>query len=58
MIKDYWLGEYRKIPYWSLTVILFIVLYVINTFDFIPDYILGIGQIDDVLMLILCLYFL
>ena len=27
-----------------------------NPFDLIPDYILGIGQIDDVLILILCLY--
>ena len=56
LIKDYWAGEYRKIPYWSIAVILFTCLYIINPFDLIPDYILGIGQIDDVLILILCLY--
>jgi len=56
LIKDYWAGEYRKIPYWSLAAILFTFLYIINPFDLIPDYILGIGQIDDVLILILCLY--
>ena len=56
LIKDYWAGKYRKIPYWSLAVILFTFFYIINPFDLIPDYILGIGQIDDVLILILCLY--
>ena len=58
LIKDYWSGEYRKIPYWSFAVILFIILYVISPFDLVPDYILGIGQIDDILILILCLYLL
>lgn len=58
LIKDYWSGQYRKIPYYSLAVILFIILYIINPFDLIPDYILGIGQIDDALILILCLYLL
>ena len=58
LIKDYWSGVYRKVPYWSFAVILFMILYVINPFDLIPDYIFGIGQIDDVLILILCLYLL
>ena len=58
LIKDYWSGKYRKIPYWSLAVILITFLYLINPFDFIPDYILGLGQIDDAILLGLCLYFL
>ena len=58
LIKDYWSGKYRRIPYSSLAVILFMILYIINPFDLIPDYILGIGQIDDALILILCLYLL
>ncbi|MCK4793607.1 MAG: DUF1232 domain-containing protein [Desulfobacteraceae bacterium] len=58
LIKDYWSGEYRKIPYWFFAVILFIILYVISPFDLISDYIIGIGQIDDILILILCLYLL
>ena len=58
LIKDYWKGAYREIPYWSLVMILFVFLYIINPFDLIPDYILGLGQIDDLFILILCLCFL
>lgn len=58
LIKDYWSGRYRKIPYYSLAIILFMILYIISPFDLIPDYILGIGQIDDALILFLCLYLL
>jgi uncharacterized membrane protein YkvA (DUF1232 family) len=58
LIKDYWKGDYRKIPHWSLAMILFVFFYIIDPFDLIPDYILGLGHIDDLFMLILCLYFL
>lgn len=58
LIKDYWSGQYRKIPYYSLAIIVFMILYIISPFDLIPDYILGIGQIDDALILFLCLYLL
>jgi len=58
LIKDYYLGKYRIIPYRSLAIILFAMLYVISPFDVIPDYILGLGQIDDALLLVLCLYLL
>ena len=58
LIKDYCKGEYRRVPYGSLAMIVFLVLYVINPFDLIPDYILGLGQIDDLFILILCLYLL
>ena len=51
LIKDYWSQKYRKIPYSSLAVILFTIFYLINPFDLIPDYILGIGQIDDAAIL-------
>jgi uncharacterized membrane protein YkvA (DUF1232 family) len=58
LMKDYWTGTYRRVPYWSLVMILVVFLYIINPFDFIPDYILGLGQIDDLFVLILCLYLL
>ena len=58
MVGDLFLGKYRKIPGRSIAVILFVILYILFPFDVLPDYILGIGQVDDALVLILALYFL
>jgi uncharacterized membrane protein YkvA (DUF1232 family) len=56
LIKDYWSGRYRKIPYLSVAVILFAILYFVYPFDLLPDYLLGLGQIDDVIIICLCLF--
>lgn len=56
LIKDLLSGRYRKIPYGSLLIILFTMIYIINPFDILPDFVLGIGQIDDALILIVCVY--
>jgi uncharacterized membrane protein YkvA (DUF1232 family) len=58
LLKDYWRGEYRKIPLLTIIGILFTAFYLINPLDLIPDYLLGIGQIDDALILALCLFLL
>jgi len=58
LIKDLCLGKYRKIPFPSIVAILLTILYILFPFDILPDYILGIGQVDDALILILCLAFL
>ncbi len=55
MIRDYLRGKYRKVPYWTFGGILLAVLYVLSPLDAIPDYILGLGQIDDALVIWLCL---
>jgi len=55
MIRDYLQGKYRKVPYWTFGAILLAVLYVLSPLDAIPDYILGLGQIDDALVVWLCL---
>jgi uncharacterized membrane protein YkvA (DUF1232 family) len=55
IIKDYVIGRYRKIPCWAIGAIVFTVLYVGNPVDVIPDFILGVGQIDDILVVTLCL---
>ena len=55
MMKDYLSGEYRKVPYWTMGAALIAVLYVLSPLDAIPDYILGLGQIDDALVVWLCL---
>ena len=58
LLRDYWSGKYRKIPYLSLAIILFAILYFVNPFDLVPDYLLGLGQIDDVIIIGLCLFLL
>lgn len=55
MIRDYWEGRYRKIPLWTFGAIVFAVLYVLSPLDAIPDYILGLGQLDDAFVIWLCL---
>ncbi len=55
MIKDYWDGIYREIPWWVITAIVFALLYVLNPIDLIPDIIPVLGLTDDAAVLALCL---
>jgi len=56
MIKDIAAGRYRKIPYWSIGLLIFGLLYIFFPFDIIPAFIPGYGQIDDAMLALLCLY--
>ena len=58
LIKDYWKGEYRNVSPWSILVFFAGIIYVISPIDIIPDFLPLVGQIDDALILILCMYFL
>jgi len=58
LIKDYWKGEYREVSLWSIIVFFFAIVYIISPVDVLPDFIPGTGQIDDVTVLLVCLYFL
>ncbi len=55
MIKDYWNGVYRKIPWWVIAAVVFALLYVLNPIDLIPDIIPVLGLTDDATVLALCL---
>jgi uncharacterized membrane protein YkvA (DUF1232 family) len=48
MIKSYVKGEYREIPFKSILLIFTGLIYFINPFDLIGDFIPGIGYIDDI----------
>ena len=55
LVKDYYRGNYRNIPYKTISAAVVGLLYVLNPIDLIPDFIPFIGQVDDALVLRFCL---
>ncbi|WP_150912051.1 YkvA family protein [Marinobacter halotolerans] len=55
MLRDYWQGNYRAVPWKSIAAIAGALVYVLNPLDVIPDLILGFGFIDDAGVVALCL---
>ncbi|MBE0485796.1 YkvA family protein [Marinobacter sp.] len=55
LIRDYWRGDYRDIPWKSIAAIAGALLYVLNPIDLIPDFIFIIGFLDDAGVVALCL---
>ena len=58
LIKDYWKGEYRDVSFRSVIVFFFMIIYILSPIDLLSDFIPVIGQIDDTVILFLCLYLL
>lgn len=55
MIRDYWKGNYRDIPWKTIAAVAGTLLYVLNPLDVIPDLIIGFGFLDDAGVVALCL---
>lgn len=55
LVKDYWSGRYREVPYWVISASALTLLYVLNPVDLIPDAILGIGYLDDATLVAFCI---
>ena len=47
MAKAYHNGTYRRIPLKSLAIIVGAIIYFVNPLDIIPDFIAGLGFLDD-----------
>ena len=58
LISDYWKGNYREVSAKSIVIFILTLAYIISPIDLIPDYILGFGQLDDIGILGLSLYFM
>ena len=55
LLKDYYKGNYRDIPYKTISAGVVGLLYTLNPIDIIPDFIPFIGHIVDALVLTFCL---
>ena len=55
MIKDWKSGEYKDVPWKVISAIVFAIVYFLFPADAIPDFIPGIGWIDDVFVFSLVL---
>ena len=58
LIRDYLKGSYRDVSAKSIVIFIVALAYIISPIDLIPDWILGLGQIDDAAILALSLYYL
>lgn len=52
MIRAYINGEYRKVPWKSLLLIISGIIYFVSPLDFIPDFIPVVGFLDDITVLL------
>jgi uncharacterized membrane protein YkvA (DUF1232 family) len=58
LFRDYWKGNYRDVSLFSIFLFAIAAAYVLSPFDFLSDFVPVLGQIDDALLLLLCLYLL
>lgn len=55
LVKDYWSGNYREIPWWAISAVVAALLYVLSPIDLIPDFIPVVGYLDDAAVVAVCL---
>ena len=51
MVRDYWKGDYRNVPWWSISAVEAGLLYFVTPTDLLPDFMPLIGYIDDAAVL-------
>jgi len=48
MVKEYFQGNYREIPVKTIILITAALIYFVSPADAIPDFLIGIGYVDDI----------
>ena len=56
LIKDFWNKNYREVPWWTIGSVVTALLYVLNPFDIVPDFIPLVGLLDDAAVISACLF--
>ena len=51
LLRAYAKGSYREIPWQSLLIIIASVIYFVMPLDAIPDFLVGLGYVDDAALL-------
>lgn len=51
MVRDYWKGDYRAIPFWSIASVAAAIGYFVTPTDAVPDFLPLVGYIDDAAVL-------
>ena len=53
LLKDWGGKKYKEVPWTTIAAVAFAILYFVNPFDLIPDFIPGVGYLDDIAVLAL-----
>ena len=56
LVKDYWRGDYREIPFWVIATICFAILYLLKSFHLIPHILPVFGMLDVIAVIVIGLY--
>ena len=51
MLVDYWAGRYKALPWLTVGVASLAVLYIASPIDLVPDFIPGLGLLDDAVVI-------
>lgn len=51
MVRSWAVGDYQQIPWKTIVLIVGAVIYFLNPIDLIPDFIYGLGFVDDIAIL-------